>query len=314
MVSLVDFNMSLSGKVGMNYYIDIPDPFMDDTTTVIFTSKGKETKMAAKGLTPVKVEDWESDHVYRFTYFVPIKEIANPVGIRVEKGGEVCPLYGAENGEGSFSVSDFCELFFKAGGLADQYREQLGDLTEELKAKGELCKALENLGHYTQKLLQSDDAVPPLFEGLTEVKKEDLAPYVAQLDGEVKGFSFDGMELVLKSGTDMRIYFSIDLTLPEELLDTMDFLMDGVQLTGDSLGYDGKNLYLILPDIGARDLDKNHELVFTMGGEKTTLQFNALSYAYAVLYHEDKLPAELADVAQALYLYNKAAKITSMEW
>ena len=62
---------------------------------------------------------------------------------------------------------------------------------------------------------------------------------------------------------------------------------------------------MALPDIAAKDLDKEHLYTVSCGGESYSFRYSPLSYAYQIL--RSSTNDSMKDLARALYLYNQAA-------
>lgn len=124
------------------------------------------------------------------------------------------------------------------------------------------------------------------------VAESDPQPYEAKLtQGKVTGVTYEGSSLVLRSGTVIRHYFTID----EGSVGDYTFKIGSKTVTPVETS-DG--WMIEIPDVYA----------VTVSGEEgmiLSLRYSALSYALAAV--QDNSDPELTRLVKALYLYNRAA-------
>jgi hypothetical protein len=132
------------------------------------------------------------------------------------------------------------------------------------------------------------------------VTEAELAPYEAKLtQGNATGVTYAGGSLVLRSGTVIRHYFTID----EGSVGDYTFKLGSKTVTP----VEKENGWMIeIPDVYARNLGNMYTVtVSSSEGVILTLKYSALSYAYKVVQDNDD-PA-LVKLVKSLYLYNRAA-------
>ena len=113
-------------------------------------------------------------------------------------------------------------------------------------------------------------------------------------DDAKKTVGYDSFSLNLEGDTEIRIYFTKQVTAKDENGNAYQVIKSG------------KKWYVSIPGIASVDLDKMFTVNAKYGGKTCTLQFCALSYANAVYGSSNENTAALS---RALYLYNKAAEI-----
>lgn len=132
------------------------------------------------------------------------------------------------------------------------------------------------------------------------VAESDPQPYEAKLtQGKVTGVTYEGSSLVLRSGTVIRHYFTID----EGSVGDYTFEIGSKTVTPVETS-DG--WMIEIPDVYARNLGVMYAV--TVSGEEgviLSLRYSALSYALAAV--QGNSDPELTRPVKALYLYNRAA-------
>ena len=111
--------------------------------------------------------------------------------------------------------------------------------------------------------------------------------------------TYAGSSLVLRSGTVIRHYFTID----EGSVGDYTFKIGSKKVTPVETE---KGWMIEIPDVYARYLGKMYTIkVSSSDGTILTLKYSALSYAYKAV--QDNTDPALVRLVKAMYLYNRAA-------
>ena len=111
----------------------------------------------------------------------------------------------------------------------------------------------------------------------------------------------------------MALRVPISLILESETVIFLRFkLTDGVtadqlSVTGGSASTEGSDLIVEIPNIAAKDLDKEYTVTIEKDGATMTLKVFALTYVRSVLLRQSEMAEALLNTVKALYLYNQAA-------
>lgn len=272
--------LELGGKIGVNFYVPERHGLSDEAYVEFELEDGEKQT--------VSIADSElTKYGRKFTCWVPAKEMADTITAKLYDGGE-------KKDELATSVKDYAERLIKGSETNTGYQ----------KAK-ELVNAMLNYGAYSQKyfsykinnLANSSDKV--------EVVNNVEAVQVSALEKFEKGKQdvgvgyLEGTGLVLKGGTKLKVYFSLNDGVSA---DDVTFAVDGVEYESTKSG----NYYVIeIDDISAGKLDHEYKVTVTAGGQAVDAYTSAMSYCYSALTNQDD--TNLHNVAKALYLYNQEA-------
>ncbi len=278
--TLVGATITLTGEIGVNFYLDVQDKAAFDTV-VLSGPDGRKTIAASK-----LVPETSGEHagLCKLTYLVDPTELDDTVSICLKKCGNNVSLYNSEgaayNAEGvEYSVRKYIETV--------QNDENAGS---DLSA---LVNALDLYGSYSRVQFKAADD-PETDSVLADVDAAKLEKYKFSRTGELpKGVYTLGATLLLDSKTSFRIYFNKDPGAAE---------IDGE--AASVMKKDGR-YYIEVPDIAAADLDKTHQAVVG----SSTMTFSALSYAYSALENSSDTSRNLVKLVKALYAYNFAANM-----
>lgn len=279
-------SLTLEGQIGINFRIKIPESIKNaEGAQAVFVYKDVDCNpIALSGLTP----DSGTTDEYILTYFVPAKEIANKIGVKlVASDGSTFPLSRTtgrryDNDLFQYAVVDYCAKVPATSAYAD------------LKA---LVDSLQNYGTYAWIHFGSSDTQPTLAStvDMSGITLDTLLPYKSSSTGSISGLTTAAISLELESETTifLRFVLSNGLTLG-------DLSISGGTVTETSDGF-----IVAISNIAAADLDTKKTVTITHGEETMIRDVYALSYAYSVLrYSTDET---IINTVKALYLYNQAA-------
>jgi hypothetical protein len=130
-----------------------------------------------------------------------------------------------------------------------------------------------------------------------------LSKYAPKASGtQPEGVQFYGSSVVMEDRTTIRHYFKMDADTAAKVQ---------VSLYGQALKLQksGNFYYVDITGVDAANLDYTYTLVLTDGKDTFTVAYSALSYVYQVLNTESYNGTTMEQLAQALYLYNKAVDL-----
>ena len=279
------YNVNLKGRIGLNVYLFIPQRVLQDSGLTV-TLDGESFPVAS-----TKTRTVDGLTLYQFSVDKAAKEMNDLVTVR---------LYGSDGPETLFwRDMDVTETgwSYSIQTYIDRTRETSSDplLLAVVNAMSDFGSLAQTYFHY------NEANCAPVEGNPASVTPEDLAPYEAKLTlDKAEGVTYAGSSLVLKSGTIIRHYFTID----EGLVSDYTFKIGSKKVTPVETA-DG--WMIEIPDVYARYLDNMYTVTVTGSeGRVLTLKYSALSYAYKVVANEED--ADLVALVKAMYLYNRAAE------
>ena len=280
-------SLKLDGTIGVNFEMRIPASLIEsENTRAVFIYKGVETSIDFHSM------EHDGNNSFVFTYRVPAREFANPIGLKFVDGDTIIPMFYS-NGT---AVEDNILIY-----SAEKYTH-----SSYLKPEGRaLAQAVQNYCAYAyQYLPKADNQEPQVFDtpDVSTVTASMLDPYKLNISGQVTGLTITSYYLSLLSSTNVNL----ELSLAEgHTIGEYTFTLDGNSITPSLT--DGSYV-LVISNISARGLDTPHELVITHGTESYSVTLFGLSFARTVLnssrYDSN---TELRNLCKAIYLYNAAA-------
>ena len=269
--AVANASVSLKGNVAINYYADLSSELTGESSaaTAVFKNAAGETLGEPIALNAVQAEtSGEMQGKYKFSYPVAARDYQEKITLTVlENGAEIAGL--------SYSVNDY----IVAVNAMESASAELKNAVNALKAYCEAARA-----YFAGETVASAEAADlSTFAGVIEKAETSEAE-----DADIN------MSLLLKSGTELRIYFKGDL----------DCTIGGVAAEKRAAKAEGY-YYVSVEDIAAKDLGA--EQVLTIGDY--TIKCSALSYAAAVegIVSEETSVVNLKNLVRALYAYYAAA-------
>ena len=279
------YNVNLKGRIGLNVYLFIPQYVLQDSGLFV-TLSGEQVLGAdaetrtVNGLT-----------LYRFPVDKAAKEMNDQVTVRLYRAdGTLETLFWRDE--------DVTETGWRYSiqTYIDRSRE---DNVEPLLLA--VVNAMSDYGSLAQAYFQYNEENRAAVVGdVDAVTEAELAPYEAKLtQGKATGVTYAGSSLVLRSGTVIRHYFTID----EGSVGDYTFKIGSKTVTPVETS-DG--WMIEIPDVYARYLGKMYTIkVSSSDGTILTLKYSGLSYAYKAV--QDNTDPGLVKLVKALYIYNRAA-------
>lgn len=269
--AVANASVSLKGNVAINYYADLSSELTGESSaaTAVFKNAAGETLGEPIALNAVQAEtSGEMQGKYKFSFPVAARDYQEKITLAVlENGAEIAGL--------TYSVNDY----IVAVNAMESASPELKNAVNALKAYCEAARA-----YFAGETVASAEAADlSAFAGVIEKAEASEAE-----DADIN------MSLLLKSGTELRIYFKGDL----------DCTIGGVAAEKHAAKAEGY-YYVSVEDIAAKDLGA--EQVLTIGDY--TIKCSALSYAAAVegIVSEETSVVNLKNLVRALYAYYAAA-------
>lgn len=280
--NLTGTQLSVSGDITMNNYIELNDDLLNDSGAKVITSvDGYETE---KLISSVKGNATENG--YAFPIGVPAKDMTSDVTVSVQNGsGEVVDTY-------TVNVKDYA--------LKIVY----GDYNDNQK---KMAKSLLNYGTYAQKYFGTNEeklANADLSES-DQWSETDLAAvsfdsygYTAPTNDKSIGARYMGSCLSLVSKTAIKHYFKANS------IDNLTFTVNGRNVTPV---YDSaKGWYWVaVTGISAENLAQKYDVVVSNGTDSYTLSYCAMDYCKLAQSDSD---VNLTNLTKALYLFYDSIK------
>ena len=293
--SLYGINLSLSGDIGMNYYMDLSsadlseDAYMEftvpsgdktETRKVYVQAKAGEDRNIAKTVS----EGNKTYHVFKCQ--VAAKDFAPVIDAQLVDGEKTGKKY-------SYSVKQYAEYILS----------HANDKTEYKKAES-LVNALVCYCTWAQCYFDIDEAlIDPSYkygDALDSVTAQELkasAPASAAFLDQIPGVTYEGATLSLNSETTLSLYF----TSSEKLTFSCDH--------DNKLEISKVNGYQVvrIRGIRASDIDEVFEMKVICGGNEGMVRYSPLNYI-ANCVSRDHADNTLPNLVKALYLYYKEAE------
>lgn len=292
---LKGLSLSLSDDIGLNFIMRLSDALLidKDNTYVEFTPEGskKSTRVYLKDADKV---NYNGTDCYSFKCRVNAAEMTKKVNAVLHCNDWTGQTY-------SYSVYDYASKI-----LAEPE-------SSEYKSSAPLIKAMLNYGGFAQTYFnENTDALAnkglynktndPVLTTNTTVSKD----YNYAVLNNNMGVSFLGGSLVLNSGTDLKLYYSMD---DQNMANNINVSVNGQNVAPE---YDGNIMCVRVPDISISSLGDTYNVKISVNGKEINQKYSAMTYMYKALNSQNS-NTKLNNVVKALYLYNEAAKQYSME-
>ncbi len=282
--SLVRFtqaSVSLSGDIGLNYYVSLSPDLVSDPGTYLQFSFGGQTQKI-----PLSQAVKNSDGTYRFSCVLAARNMADTVTAQVYTSS------GAVGASKAYSVREYCTAVIKTYSGSASYAKLVSLLNAMLNYGAQSQRNLNhNVSDLANSLLSAENQVLPA------ITAADAAPYAAKITGTEDGIKIYSASLLLKTTTTIRVYLQLT---GAKTIGQYRILADGKEVT--PVHYSGKFYYVDLVGIRARDLDTAY--TFQAGG--TSLRFSGLGYVSSTL-NQATVTADAVNMARALWGYAMAA-------
>jgi len=286
-VSVYGNSLNLEGRIGVNYYLDIPENEAE-STDISISVNGNDTVIHAKDA-PVRTVSGKPMRLV--SVFVSAKEMRDTIVLRVfDSNGLPRTLFDTEGKDVTetgyiYSVASYFE---KAQASSN---EKLKKLTNAMNTYGKYAQIYFN--YHTNQFTETED--------VSAVTADTVKKYRALTAGSVEGLNYLGGSLELDSDTSVRVYFTLD---QGRNIKEFTFRVNGED--AEALSGGNGRYYIALNNIAAQDLHKSISFTAEKDDEVIMVNYYPLSYAYSAL-SSDKTGDAIRNTCRALYLYNQQA-------
>lgn len=287
--SFASHSLALDGKIGVIFYMDIPELYQEGSYMTFSISDGGECTERANFDAAFVVEpDYGLDGLYGFTCYVNSIQMADKITATFHYGdGQTLTK--------EYSVEDYFTSF--------ENQVSNGKITDESTIA--LVRALADYGHYIRPFLEdyhgSDlytgyNVLPARAGQLTAVNQNSEGLSASAPEFDLNGGLKAQYSMVFDSDTTLKVYFSGDVS---------SITVDDRQLTDLSSPIEIKS-------IKPQDFDVLHTIIFNAGGQTSTVKISGLTYVWSMLdYYGGRTDTEAANAknaAAAIYNYWKCAE------
>lgn len=267
------YNVSLSGSIGLNYYLDIK-PNVAEMKPMIKFCYSDGTVISELGM-----DDAVYNGYYQFTCPVSASKMGSEIKGYVEINGfEICI-------SDDYSVQKYAEQIINGASSNEEYAKAV-----------DLAKAMLNYGAYSEIAL-TDVTSSNINSSLTDEEKTlaelpDLSEYKYTVLGTSDKVKYSGSLISLKTETVIRHYFTVaDGVNAEELT----FTVNGNAVTPVK---DGRYYRIDIANVNAKNLDVNYQV----NVDGLTLDYSVLSYVYSAI-SSSSISDSVKDSVKALYWF-----------
>lgn len=274
------YSVSLSGNIGLNYYINVNNSIIDKNPVIKFCY-GDKTVIAELGLDDANLIE---SGKYWFTCPVSASKMGTEIKTYfVINGFEICISE-------DYSVQKYAEYILANASSNEEYAKAV-----------DIVKAMLNYGAYSEMALL-DVASSNTNSALTDEEKilaeiPDLSEYKYAVSGTSEKVKYSGSLISLKTKTVIRHYFTIADGINAE---DLTFTVNGQTVAPVK---DGKYYRIDIAGVNAKNLDVNYQV----NVDGLTLDYSVLSYVNSAINSSSISDSVKASV-KALYHYYSEAK------
>lgn len=288
---LEGYTLSMDGKIDMNFYMNLPDKLVNDSSTYM------EFTMPDGNVSKVMLADARktSDGLYVFSCGIAAKQMADKVSARIVSNGVKGEVH-------TYSVTDYAESVINAA--SGVYSDKAVNAV----------KAMLNYGTAAQQYFGYNTDNPANSIMTDDDKNMDMVgfnTYTGKLVNadSVSGISYYGSSLVLESDTILRNYFELS---DGYNIDNYTFYVkdkDGNKNIIVPQKTDASLYYIDISNVKAYELADNVNIYVQKNGDSEDkimmLEYGAYVYARYVDKYLDNIA--LKNLMTAMYHYCNAA-------
>ncbi len=293
--SFVKASLLLSGYIGVNFYLKLPDkPFLDYTDSYMeFVLDDTDGTTSRDDYDPSDLS--EDNKLFKFTCNINSIQMADTI---------TAVFHYKENGEAKTIKKDYS---------AEQYISALVNSSDTNTDTADLANALGTYGFFAQKYLSElrGWALGTDHRALSKINAADFGSeqITSALNKIGAGLELEGsnpdiesirFSLVLDSGTAICVYF----TPAEDFNGTITASVEGTAAAAQKMP-DGR-YRVTIPDIGAHLLENPFTVKAETKNGAVTIRLSAMSYVRRILENETNRDA--VNTMMALYNYSEAVK------
>ncbi len=270
---IVKKSLTLSGILGMNFYVD-------KNGEADLSGYTLETSIEGYGTQTVSTPT-QQDGLYIFTAALTIKNLYRPVSVVLKKDGNTVQ-------SGTFLFTD--------------YVAQLKTLyPTDFKLK-QLLDALSDYGTYATYYASPSGALTT-SDAVEAVQPADLQDYKHTYVISKEGRALNAVvSLYLDSACDLCVKF--DAAAFEGCVMTVD----GVEIPRDALAASGNQLIWTASELLPQDWDSAYHIQVSRDGQELiSMNYSVLSYVYAGMKRQQEGNEAFTGMLKSMYCYNRAA-------
>ena len=303
MSALYGHSITLDGKVGLNYFMEIDDDYANENTTMNFSvinnvSETGQLNVLYSQSVPLTDDAkviYDGKTYYKFTCSLAAKEMTCGVKAQLVNGDK----------EGTAFYYNVAEYAYTL----------LNDESFDTKTK-ELVISMLNYGANSQTYFDfvtdylANCDLPGELTQLEDTQADELSAYKSSYtpdESYTGSASYYGSSLVLKSNTEIKHYFAYD----SEKTCIDNFTCTDSEGKSYDIAESGSYLYVRVDNIPAHQLGEALTLSLYENDVKVgEISYSPLSYAYSVLSAyptDDGTHDNVRNVVKSLYQYNNKA-------
>lgn len=288
---LEGYTLSMDGKVDMNFYMNLPDKLVNDSSTYM------EFTMPDGNVSKVMLADARktSDGLYVFSCGIAAKQMADKVSARIVSNGVKGEVH-------TYSVTDYAESVINAA--SGVYSDEAVNAVKAMLNYGAAAQQYFNYNtdNLANSIMKDDD------KNMDSAAFDTYTGKLVDADS-ISGISYYGSSLVLESDTALRNYFKLSdgYTIDDYTFYVLD--ADGNKNTLTPQQSDTALYYVDISNVKANELADNVNIYAAKNGSSTDktmmLEYGAYVYARYVDKYLDN--AALKNLMTAMYHYCNAA-------
>ena len=277
-------SLMFDGLIRIKYYFKLPESLIaEQGSSIVFSRSGTEVLSV-----PLSEGGREGEYT-TFYCSVNAEELDTPIQARIRRADG--SFETISSGGGTTYPNGF---FFSPMEYARQMKTSAS--TAAMRA---LAQALEDYGTAAQNYFKNGTAT--LRDEVLAVSAADLDAWTIRAEGlKPEGFQNASVSVMFEADNSLRLYlqFTADADLSR-----CSFEIDGKSAALRRKS-DGSS-YLTVENIGANALDAAHSFTISDGTAAYTFTVSVLGYAKTAI---ERGTTAMANLARALYLYNRAAE------
>ena len=295
---------ALDGKLGLAFFVEIPDWLKNQANAYVTFEQNGETKQ--KSVADIVAAGANDEGLYRVVTYMPAAYYRENVTLRFFDGNNnPVTMKGSASGTDltangiNYTLQKYAASIIANGSGSEKALAQAMD---------DYCTAAQiNFGHVPEGLTitLSDDINNVTAEELEGYKAVKVGERTSKISGISLGASFDNANTIKigltfagsgKKPSSVKYYVSEDGTFDNAVATTLH-------------GTKAKGYYLSVSNIPAANLDKNYTFFIVDEATNQTYSITCSVYTYVrATAFSNNASADLQNMVKALYLYGKAAK------
>lgn len=306
--ALYGHSITLDGKVGLNYLMEIDNAYANSSTSMKFSvmnydsETGQQNVLYTQSVTFADAEKVTINNktYYKFTCRLAAKEMTCKVKAQLVNGDKEGTAF-------YYNVAEYAYTLLND----ESYDNKTKELVISMLNYG--ANSQKYFNFYTDHLANCD--LSDELKQLADTQADELSAYKFSYtpdESYTGSVSYYGSSLVLKSGTEIKHYFAYDSS--KTVIDS--FTCKDSENNSYEIAQSGSYLYVRVANIPAHRLDKTITLSLYENDVKVgEISYSPLSYVYSVLSAyptDDGTHDNVRNLVKSLNAYyNKAAAYVS---